>query len=853
MKPTFYLFFILAMSVTCVHGQPGSLDMTFNQNDVGFAYGDGFVNDLAESGSIASVLSQPDGKVLVGGRFTQYNQHNCNQIIRFNSDGSVDNTFSTGIGFSYLNGLYDMALQPDGKIVVAGSFISAAGTSRKGICRLNSDGSLDTSFDPGVGFEISGSQNAARVEKIALQADGKILTSGIYTHFDGTQVSNLCRLNSDGSLDNTFDTGTGIDNCGPSGWMNAMVPLSNGKILIGGFFQCFNGQPQKYLARLNSDGSIDASFLITDQLSNTVQDIEVQSDDKIVVTGNFMSFDGTPIDHILRLNSDGSLDNTFSATIGGIGVIYQAAIQSDGKIVLGDVRLNSDGSVDASFDTGIGFWPYAVEELVIQSDGKIVVVGPDYYDGIWRGGLMRLNSDGSLNDGFPGGFYEGTGFNGTVNSVRVLPSGKIMVGGEFTKYNGQVARHLVRLNTDGTLDPTFTVPLDFAIQVWDMEIQQDGKIIALANNSANSLYFSGARKIARLNVDGSYDASFLIDGTPNGRDVEIQPDGKFIVVGGFSLVNGVPGYVNVARFHSDGTLDTSFQPNTDASNYSQTNLVKAAVQPDGKILLAGSYVNFSSGNVYLRRLNSDGSLDQSFDLGSGFDGFVAEIEFHDGKILLGGSFTTIHGQTRNGLCKLNLDGSLYLPFTTSGGFDVGGPWDIIVQSDDKILAAGTFESYNGVTANGLARINSDGSIDPTFQVGSGFTSLGGFPLRTISEQADGKIVVGGEFISYDGTGRNRILRLEGDIATSNEEVPTSEHSNDIKVLIGNTVVNVSSSHSLQSICLYDNQGRLIAQQSIDSRNPMSVEFDDTNLSSGLYIISGQGQSQNFATKVNLLK
>lgn len=856
MKPTLYLLFILAMYITNIQAQPGSLDMTFNQNDVGFAFGDGFVNDLTQAGYVATVLTQPDGKVLVGGGFTQYNQHNHNQIIRFNSDGSVDNTFSTGVGFNSFGALYDMALQSDGKIVVAGSFTSASGTSRNAICRLNSDGTLDTGFDPGDGFENLVPGPAARVEKIALQDDGKILATGIFSHFDGTQVSNLCRLNSDGSLDATFDAGTGIDNCGLSGWMNAMVPLANGKILIGGFFQCFNGQSQKYLARLNSDGSIDSSFLISDQISNTVQDIEVQTDDKIVVTGEFTYFDGSPVDHVLRLNSDGSLDNTFSATI-GVGVIYQASIQTDGKIILGSVRLNSDGSIDPSFDTGIGFWQLAIEDMVIQPNGKIIIVGPDYYDGIWHDDLMRINTDGSLDDTFPGDFYTGTGFNGIVNSVRGLPSGKIMVGGEFTMYNGQIVRHLVRLNSDGSLDPTFSVPDDFAVIVFDMEIQQDGKIVVVASpvGTASSYYFSGPRRIARLNIDGSYDASFIIDSSPPGMDVEIQPDGKIIVVGNFSLVNGVPGYDNVVRLNPDGTLDASFQPETNASSFSSSSsLVEAAVQPDGKILLAGTYYS-TQGNpatVYLRRLNSDGSFDNSFDLGSGFNGSVTNIKFHNGKILVSGSFTTINGQARNGICKLNFDGSLYAPFTTNGGFDIG-PWDISVQNDGKILAAGSFESYNGVVANGLVRINSDGSIDPTFQVGSGFTGLGWSSVRTTSEQADGKIVVGGKFISFDGIGRNRILRLEGDIATNNEEIPTSVHSNDVKVLIGNTFVNISSSESLQSICLYDNQGRLVVEQDIGSPDNVTVKFDDTALSSGLYIISGQGQTQNFTSKVNILK
>ncbi len=162
------LFFIVTlMFAFSVKAQtPGALDTSFNPTDVGFGFGDGV------NGSIITTTLQPDGKVLIGGFFTRYNGIFRNYIARVNADGTLDNTFNPGTGASSTVGT--LALQPDGKVIIGGSFTTYNGTSRNRIARLNADGTLDNTFNPGTGA-------SGGVLSLALQPDGKVLIGGAFT------------------------------------------------------------------------------------------------------------------------------------------------------------------------------------------------------------------------------------------------------------------------------------------------------------------------------------------------------------------------------------------------------------------------------------------------------------------------------------------------------------------------------------------------------------------------------------------------------------------------------------------------------------------------------------------------
>jgi uncharacterized delta-60 repeat protein len=215
-------------------------DLTPGALDTGFDPGTGTSN------TVQAVALQRDGKVLVGGYFTQVDGVARNNIARLNADGVLDTNFDPGTG---ANGLvYAVASQPDGKVLIGGVFTQVNGVERNSIARLNANGSLDTTFDPGTGAND-------QVWAVAIQSDGKVLIGGDFTQVNGVGRGRIARLNPDGSVDTSFDPGAGAN------WQVFAVALQlDGKVLIGGNFVLVNGASRPYVARLNADGSLDTNF-----------------------------------------------------------------------------------------------------------------------------------------------------------------------------------------------------------------------------------------------------------------------------------------------------------------------------------------------------------------------------------------------------------------------------------------------------------------------------------------------------------------------------------------------------------------------------------------------------------------
>ena len=266
----------------------GTPDATFN---VGTGFKGGLVN---------AIVVQPNGQILVAGYFTSYNDATQNRIIRLNPDGSPDASFVTGTGFG--SGATNVALQADGKILVAGVFSSYNGTTGLGrIVRLNANGSLDASFVAGT---------AMTVQSLAVQADGKALVGGVLTK--GQAV----RLNADGSLDASFNTGTGF-----SAQVNAVLPQADGNVLVAGQFTTYNDKSQNRLVRLTATGALDASFAIGTGFDERVRRLLVQADGSVVAVGNYSSFNGTAATRIIRLRPNGT-PNTVPTPVSGASFTF---------------------------------------------------------------------------------------------------------------------------------------------------------------------------------------------------------------------------------------------------------------------------------------------------------------------------------------------------------------------------------------------------------------------------------------------------------------------------------------------------------------------------------------------------
>jgi uncharacterized delta-60 repeat protein len=383
--------------------------------------------------------------------------------------------------------------------------------------------------------------------------------------------------------------------------------------------------------------------------------------------------------------------------------------------------------------------------------------------------LRAQQPDGSLDTGFLNGL---DGANLFIYSLSAQPDGKVLIGGDFTTVNGQSRNYFARINIDGSLDMNFLNGLSGANStVESFALQSDGKVVI--GGWFSTVNGQSRNALARLNTDGSLDTNFLngVSGV-NGlvKALAIQLDGKLILGGVFSTVNGQPRNY-VARLNTDGNLDTNFLnglSGTDNAIYS------LAVQPDGKVLIGGFFIT-ANGQPRNRiaRLNVDGTLDTNFlNAVSGADNSVLSIVLQpDKKVLIGGYFTTVNNQPRKSIARLNADGTLDGGFLNGLSGAVDGVRSIAVQSDGRILIGGDFTTINGQTLNRIARLNADGSLDASFLNGLSGANNG---VRSFAVQADGNLLIGGGFTFVNGQPRNRVARLindtDGDGISGGDEI-----------------------------------------------------------------------------------
>ena len=371
------LFLFLLFALVLSAQNPGDLDATFNPLP-------------GPNGSVLAIVPQSDAKILIAGGFTAYNNLSNGHIVRINNDGSLDSAFNSGIGAD--NVINCMVIQSDGKIIIAGGFTSYNGVSRNRIARLNADGSLDTSFNPG-----TGANNV--IYAMALLPDGKIIIGGIFTTFNGIIKNRIARLTPDGSPDNSFSTGTGADF-----GIHSIAVRPDGKILIGGLFTTYNGAATGFLAQLQPNGVLDTNFEAATNIDNGVLSVILQQDGKILIGGFFDTYNGINRMRIARLESNGMLDTSFNPGAGANQLVWCLALSNNGSILVGGQMTNFNGTAQR--------------------------------------GIVSLNANGSITTDY----NFGTGFDGIVRTLVPLADGKILVGGSFNTYNNVSRGKIARLN-----------------------------------------------------------------------------------------------------------------------------------------------------------------------------------------------------------------------------------------------------------------------------------------------------------------------------------------------------------------------------------------------------------------------
>jgi uncharacterized delta-60 repeat protein len=714
----------------------GSVDPSFNP----FALNAG----SGMSGWGKSVF-QKDGKIVIGGDIESYNGVEVNSVLRIHPNGTLDTTFSAGSGIMDVK---DLAIQEDGKIIIAGRFTFIAGIRRLGIARLNTDGKVDLTFDPELGFSFW-----ERIDKIAIQNDGKILVSGSFRTFNGIARRNFVRLNPDGKLDQSFDPAAKVN-----GQILTFSLLDDGHIFLGGAFNTYDGIPRKNLVKIKPNGDLVASFDPVVMEGSSVIELLMARNNQVIYKNNENS--------MFKLTGSGEVESSFETPLGQIGNWGLSTILENGQILVPGrinemqmlIRLNEDGRVDGSFFAESTRF---ADHIFVSplSDGKILVNGnfnQTYNHG--PQGIIRLEPDGALDLTF----NPTAGANNNITHLKLQKNGKILIGGYFTRYNSQPVNRLARLNFDGSLDSSFN-PVGFSdpTTIHGIAIQPDEKIL-----------IAGFKQINRVFPNGELDNTFSTGAGFAGyiHDLTVQDDGKILVVGNFEDYNGAE-VVGIVRLNSDGSLDPQFQklyPKFD-NELDSKSFRKVLVQPDGKIWISGDFIELQGiTRKFIARLNNDGSLDKSFDPGEGPKYYVSNTDptirslvlQPDGKIIIGGVLTS-YREIKSRIVRINPDGTADTTFKVGEKtIDDGFISDMVLQPDGKLLIVGNFKTYQGYPRKHIARLEPNAEISRSFDPGSGANQT----ITTIALQPDGDIVIAGDFTGYNNMSLIRIGRLINDIS-----------------------------------------------------------------------------------------
>jgi uncharacterized delta-60 repeat protein len=694
-----------------------------------------FAPEISE-GNINALARQADGKLVIVGDFHRVNSVECNHIARLNANGTLDTTFISGSGSGTFNSLYTVAIQDDQKILIGGNITSFGGASVTRLVRLNSDGTVDTAFRDALLGGLNGT-----VHSLAVHSDGRIYAVGSFTQFNATSANHLVALNADGTR---FPlTGFPVNSFDSESSVRALVIHPDGKMVLAGSFNSFGGVSVGNLVGLNADGSPDPTYRVSADggANSLVTRLVRQSDGSVYVAGYFSSFD--------RIN--GSV-----------------------------VRLSPTGVLDRSFILG-----GSPEGLAIGSGDHLLVVGnfDAYYTAGYasfspRAQFARFDSAGALT---ASQVIRWGSLQGTVRTMVPAPDGKWLVGGSFSRIGGRLIQNLARLDADGSNDLTFPAaqsPLYGSVLA--ITVQGDGKILVGGEftdyGTDNSLV--GAGRLLRLNADGTRDATFKIGEGFNATvtTLTLQADGKIIVGGDFTTLDGRTISARLVRLLADGTVDTSFLSGTGLDVTPHAIIV----QRDDKIVVGGGFYVYNTASVPgLIRLHQNGVLDPTLASPVGFvgQGVRALVLQANEQLIIGGHFG-FHGEegiSRWGIGRFNADGSPDTTFNTGTGFTSfalessgGTVTSLALQGDGQIIAAGYFSEFNGVDRRGLARLNADGTLDTTF------ANLGGdlySEHNSVVLRPDGSLLLAGDALDVNGTHRQGLIAITGAAPAPTINVP----------------------------------------------------------------------------------
>lgn len=708
-----------------------------------------WVGGSGPNSAVYTVLEGPGDVLYVGGAFGAMHGTINPNFVRLLPDGTLDATYNTTrAAFDYF--VRALALQPDGKLLVGGEFNNVGGSNpayRK-IARLHPNGTLDTSFTA-----HSTVNTLQHVYALQLLPGGKILLGGTFQSWPGIGSNiagqRLVMLRPDGSVDPFFRPGN------TNSHVHTLLAMPDGRAYVGGAFTTLAGgsgtsanrlgiltidatdlailrQPAPVVADLDGTAEfsvkIYADGAVTYQWFHDGELLPGATSDTLTLTGLTRENDGHYT--VLVTNTDtGSEEMSLSARL---IVLAEPVILSPPAAVTVAPGGSATFVVEAIGAGELNYQWFHDDEIVPGATGATLVISAasatnaGFYHVVVTNTLgdatsasVALSVVQPVNDLDPMA-PEGTGPNNTVRAVAELSDGRIAIGGDFTRVNGNtnVRNRFAVLEADGTLVSFATNP-SYTSQVFAIAPMADGRFFVGWNQGFE-------RRLA----DGTLDPTFPVQ--PNAVRV-FRLDDTHVYVGGFFGSSG-----GLRRYSlTNGEEDTAFSANTGPAGFAAITVLDLIFTADGKMLAAG-------GNGIIRRLNPDGTADPGFNPPTfGSSNLYAIAETTDGRIWVGGDFTVVGGISQRHLTRLNADGT-HAPIanTLNSGY-AGAVYRLFAQGDDVLVGGQVTYVTGGVTRAGLLRYSgTTGDLDTTFP--PLFTQNN---VHNLATDAAGNLLVAGSFTS----------------------------------------------------------------------------------------------------------
>lgn len=723
-----------------------------------------------------------DGRILVGGQFTTIGGISRSYLAMLLPDGTVDPSFNIGTGpNSTVNRL--LVLPNQQGYLIAGNFSSFDGKPNSGyLVRLLPDGSFDSSFTW---------RDNQSVSALAIHSSGDYLVGGSFTDYNSdTTADYFVRVTTSGEHVNGFATGF---NCP----VLDIVTLRNGSFIVSGGFST----PRSCSARFLEDGTLDSTWLTGKTFGNQVNAMAVTWDEKVYLVGSFTSFDGK-YNKIVRIKADGTIDEQFDPGV---------AIGTSFSYYINDVAVNADGSVWI----GGNFFSFAGANISYMAllngspDPLSITTQPKpVFANAGETVVMEAAAIGTSQLTYEW-FQDGNPVPNSNTNRLVFSSVQEANDGVYTvRVSNQVSMtetsRPARLNVLGPPEilsqPIFrgvNIGQDLNLSVTAVGIAplthywRKNGVILPGENSSNLVFQS-----IRTNALGNYDVvisnalgvaisdaiALQVTVPPSGTDPDFwtpgtgfnnavwalhaYQDGRFLVGGTFTSWGGT-NVSRLARFHRDGSLDTSFvSPNPGGT------VEVVHVQRDGRILIGGSCSQVSNNSTYgyLARLNPDGSLDTNFI--AGVQSKVYTIaEDHRGRILIGGSFTSVQNVPASYLVRLLPDGRRDFSFRPTLN---GAVRSIQLEANHDILVAGEFGSAesNGIYRY-ITRYHEDGTHDDDYKPYPNTT------VHAIQLTPEGNLLAVGSFTTVGYSPNNRASSYMARFLPNGDPDPSFAYTNNL--------------------------------------------------------------------------